>query len=289
MAVTLAPPPTVDDVVRELMSLVPRYYHTSRYYRAVIEPESAEFAAMHAALRDILINRMPTLAFDWGLRRWEELLGLPVGPDLSFEARRNAILLALLSVGTPSKPDLIRAIAATFGINAKIYEPHVDVLHLSERGALSVNAHLIDYEYWAPAVIDVTLEGHREELAPWLDANVPAGIRWWMTRHIVAAVELPTITPVQGEASTQWEADVDLHDGVRTSQIGRISDEDRYLSGSYMVSSDRRYHWEAEAHMREFILAGDTSILAGDEEIRAGQISRTEDVHVWSAYRQEED
>ena len=282
MAITLDAPLTADQVEAYLLTLVPTYYRASRYYRAHLHANSVEFSAMAADLTDILTNKFPTIALEWGLRRWEALLDLPVAPNLTFDQRRQAILIKLLSVGTPSKPDIVRSILDAFGINASIFEPDSELLYLSERGGLSNDGHLIDYNYWSMNVIDVTVKGSPTGLDAWLDHNVPAGIKWWMTRLLETLVTLPRDIEVRGDVVRIFESLVDLNQGMKPSQRGTLSDEPYYLSAQRQTQTAYTRITETLIYDRELLLAGSEDILAGDTDYTAGQVALAGDTVVWT-------
>jgi len=81
---------------KEMMNNSPRYYQTSRVFRAHIEAKGIELDNLDAIMNDIEAQFSASTA-TWGLRYWEEMCGLPVNEQEPLENRRARVLAKIRS------------------------------------------------------------------------------------------------------------------------------------------------------------------------------------------------
>lgn len=80
----------------EMLKYVEGYYRDSYYYTAQNSAKGQEFDIIHAIVEDMPNQFNPQTA-TWGLRLWEEMLGIDTGED-SIEERRAKVMLKLLTL-----------------------------------------------------------------------------------------------------------------------------------------------------------------------------------------------
>lgn len=99
-------------IYKRMMDSVPEQYDTSRIFREIQLTVAEELARIDATNEDIrrqLFIRTAT----WGLKHWEEAVGLQVNESYSFEVRRSRILGRLRSIGNFSVA-MVKSIAAAY-------------------------------------------------------------------------------------------------------------------------------------------------------------------------------
>lgn len=91
---------------------LPRYYSDSRIVDNLLDRESEEMNSFGSYTQDIVNQNFVDTA-TWGLSRWEEILGLPIGDSKTYEERRAYIKSTLRGNGTTTAA-LIQSVAESF-------------------------------------------------------------------------------------------------------------------------------------------------------------------------------
>lgn len=79
-----------------MLRYVEKYYQESRFYTAQNSAKGEEFDLIHAIIEDMPNQFHPQTA-TWGLRLWEEMLGIDGGVE-NIEERRNNLLIKLMTL-----------------------------------------------------------------------------------------------------------------------------------------------------------------------------------------------
>lgn len=103
-----------------LILRLPEHYQKSPQTKGIQDAFGEEAARLQAAKEDV-IRQLAVQTATWGLVLWEEAFGLVTDQAKPLESRRAVVLSKLRGQGTCT-PDLIRAMAESFGF------PSVDVM-----------------------------------------------------------------------------------------------------------------------------------------------------------------
>lgn len=78
-------------LAEEMMQLLPSYYFLGNNVRRIMEIIAASLLSYNEKIED-LRDQLYVATATWGLKFWEELVGIPVSEDLPYESRRVLIL-----------------------------------------------------------------------------------------------------------------------------------------------------------------------------------------------------
>lgn len=107
--------------MRELMSYLPEWYEESRETRVIEEAVQPELDQLWTG-RDGLLDQLDPRTATWGLRYWEDALGLAVDESRDAEQRRNLILGKIQGKATTT-PALLQSIAErVLGVEIEVGE-----------------------------------------------------------------------------------------------------------------------------------------------------------------------
>ena len=107
--------------MRELMSYLPEWYEESRETRVIEEAVQPELDQLRTGRDELLLQLDPRTA-TWGLRFWEDALGLAVDESKETEQRRSLIVGKLQGRATTT-PALIQSIAErVLGVDIEVGE-----------------------------------------------------------------------------------------------------------------------------------------------------------------------
>ena len=83
----------------ELINYLPLFYRKIEQMKAIQNTLSTEVSKMRCVEKDVFMQGFVETA-TWGLKFFEEELGLPIEPNLSYEQRREMIKAKLRGTGT---------------------------------------------------------------------------------------------------------------------------------------------------------------------------------------------
>lgn len=105
----------------DLTKLVPEFVASLREMKALYIAEGYQVGYLQHALEDGL-DQCFLLTATWGLKRWEQLMGLPTNMTLTYEQRREILTAKLRGQGTPTKQNIREAAAAFSGGEVEVLE-----------------------------------------------------------------------------------------------------------------------------------------------------------------------
>jgi hypothetical protein len=91
--------PVTSTAGQKIMGYVPRYYETSRLFRALSQARGEELDQVTGAL-DRILDQFFARTATWGLTDWEKELNLQPEPGFSHQERRDRIVAKLRGYGT---------------------------------------------------------------------------------------------------------------------------------------------------------------------------------------------
>lgn len=100
-----------------LKSLVPQFLLEAKEFNTIYDVQGVEHDKLAATIKDLQAQCFISTA-TWGLKFWEEFLGIPVIEEKPVEFRRSVILGKIKGIGTVSVK-LIKLVATSFS-NAEI-------------------------------------------------------------------------------------------------------------------------------------------------------------------------
>lgn len=114
----------------EMLSYLPGYYEHSRVIQADMHAKGVELDALDQALNETL-NQFFVRTATWGLRQWEEELGIPVEEAKPLEQRRSMVESKLRGAGKFTGR-LVKKVAESY------YGGAVDISFQPERWSFTV-------------------------------------------------------------------------------------------------------------------------------------------------------
>lgn len=105
----------------DLTKLVPEFVASLREMKALYTAEGYQIGYLQHALTDV-IDQCFLVTATWGLKRWEQLMGLPTNMMLTYEQRREIIAAKLRGQGTPTMQSIKAAAAAFSGGEVEVLE-----------------------------------------------------------------------------------------------------------------------------------------------------------------------
>ena len=99
------------------------YYQESRIFKAIQNAQALEYDRIEDKTADLALQLSPLTA-TWGLKFWEEGVGLPVQDNDDYEARRPAVVARWYGKDENFSAEMLRTIVAAYGKTCTI---HVDV------------------------------------------------------------------------------------------------------------------------------------------------------------------
>lgn len=115
---------------QEMLSYLPEYYEHSRVIRADMHAKGTELDALDRALNETLDQFFVRTA-TWGLRHWEEELGIPVETAKPLEQRRSLVESKLRGAGKFTG-QLVKKVAESY------HGGEVDISFQPERWSFTV-------------------------------------------------------------------------------------------------------------------------------------------------------
>ena len=94
---------------QRMLSYVSPIYYQSKVMQAIFQAIGTEIDDLHEWITEIQDQLFPQTA-TWGLKYWEQVLGLPTNEAVPIEQRRQTVLTKL-ATRTPVTPNLIKQIA----------------------------------------------------------------------------------------------------------------------------------------------------------------------------------
>lgn len=94
---------------QRMLSYVAPIYYQSKVMQAIFQAIGTEIDDLHEWITEIRDQLFPQTA-TWGLKYWEQVLGLPTNEAVPIEQRRQTVLTKL-ATRTPVTPNLIKQIA----------------------------------------------------------------------------------------------------------------------------------------------------------------------------------
>lgn len=104
--------------VQRMVDSAPWYYQQSRIYENIQAAQADEYDSLEEKIYDLLLQLSATTA-TWGLRYWEEGLGITVRLLDSFEIRRGRVIAKMIGEGNFSALQL-KAIAQGYGEEIRV-------------------------------------------------------------------------------------------------------------------------------------------------------------------------
>jgi hypothetical protein len=101
-----------------MIDSAPKYYETSVIYEQIQQAQADEYDAQEAKDMDLQAQLNASTA-TWGLKYWEEALGIPVNEAATYEARRGRVIAKLIGPGNFSAKNL-KAVAAGYGEDIRV-------------------------------------------------------------------------------------------------------------------------------------------------------------------------
>lgn len=95
-----------------MREILPRYYAESKVVDNLTKREANEISQLYAAVQD-LINQFFVDTASWGLRRWEEVCGIPYESGKPDDQRKSVIKTKLRGAGTITL-DVIKSVADSY-------------------------------------------------------------------------------------------------------------------------------------------------------------------------------
>lgn len=151
--------------MRPFLSRYPQFFAGSAEFRDLQRAQEPELLELWAA-RDSALEQLCVNTADWGLRYWEQTLGIPVDEGKDLDARRDRV-------------------------RAKLMGADVTTVELVERVAeihLGVPAKVLEYpnEFWVELSVGLgggpprNLDGLVEALREIMPAHLGWGFRFWL-------------------------------------------------------------------------------------------------------------
>lgn len=138
----------ISDSGLRMLSMLPDYYEYSQIMQAVLDAKGVEHDDLKADIQDV-VNQLNVQTATWGLKIWENGLGLPINEALANETRRARILGRLKGQGIATKAK-VKQVVETFVTTATITE----LFQVIERTDLTV-AEVKRYTVAQLALMDV--------------------------------------------------------------------------------------------------------------------------------------
>lgn len=95
-----------------LMSYVPEFIYSSKIFAAIYAAQGAELDTLETDIAGIAAQCFVSTA-TWGLKYWEEFLGITVDESKETDYLRSAILAKIRGTGTTTKA-MVKNVAASF-------------------------------------------------------------------------------------------------------------------------------------------------------------------------------
>jgi uncharacterized protein YmfQ (DUF2313 family) len=139
-----------------LMSYVPEFIYSSKIFAAVYAAQGTELDTLETAIAGIATQCFVSTA-TWGLKYWEEFLGITVDETKETDYRRSAILAKIRGTGTTTKA-MVKNVAASFSNGTvEVVENSADYSFVIKfTGTLGIPPNLDDLS----AIIEIIKPAH---------------------------------------------------------------------------------------------------------------------------------
>lgn len=145
--------------MRTLISRYPEFYTSSPQFVDIQQAQDPEVQRMWDA-RDGIANQLHIGTATWGLRYWEQSLGIPVEVDKEISFRRARVRAKLRGAGTTTVA-LIQSVAESYS-----------------NGAVEVTEHPAQYSIDIKFVGTIGIPPNMDDLTTSLREIMPAHLHW---------------------------------------------------------------------------------------------------------------
>lgn len=112
------------DSAHVVLSYQPSLFHEDPYWRDLVDAMAKELDVAHALLDRVLEAFYVAHAAEWGLRRWERMVGADVAPTGVSDGDRRAAVLARLRLGPRTVADFEALVESYFGLTGQVVEDY---------------------------------------------------------------------------------------------------------------------------------------------------------------------